>query len=149
MGHAVEVVCFIFWFLMVLFLCVTWMIYCTEDMMAFTVVFNILKINKVHTSTSTTSVVGETGSGLISACASCVEGAQKQCWSLYFLVFAYLYCVPMAKKRCDKNWCWGLLQICTQREKWGEWGAERKMGLREREEGNVSTGMMHEHNSNP
>lgn len=51
MGHAVEVVCFIFLFLMVLFLYVMWMIYCMDDMMAFTVVFNILKINKVHRST--------------------------------------------------------------------------------------------------
>lgn len=32
-----------FLFLMVLFLYVMWMIYCMDDMMAFTVVFNILK----------------------------------------------------------------------------------------------------------
>lgn len=38
-----------FLLLMVLFLDVMWMIYCMDDMMAFTVVSNILKnINKVH-----------------------------------------------------------------------------------------------------
>lgn len=73
MGHAVEVVCFIFLFLMVLFLDVMWMIYCMDDMMAFTVVSNILKINKVHTkSTETTSVVGAADSSLICGGASCV-----------------------------------------------------------------------------
>lgn len=42
-GHAVEVVCLSFCLLMVLFLRVMWMIYCMDDMMAFTVVFNILR----------------------------------------------------------------------------------------------------------
>lgn len=79
MGHAVEVVCFIFLFLMVLFLYVMWMIYCMDDMMAFTVVFNILKINKVQHKYLNHFSQREIGSSLISGFASCVGRVCQQC----------------------------------------------------------------------
>lgn len=103
--------------------------------MEFNVVFNILKINKVHRSTWANSVVEKQAPALISGCTLCVGRVCQQCWSLYFLVFAYPYCVPKAKKRCDKEFCQGLLQIYMQREKEEEEKrVRRKMGLRETKE---------------
>lgn len=57
--------------------------------------------------------------------------------------------MPKAKKRCDKEFCQGLLQIYMQREKEEEEKRGKEENGVERDQGNISTGVMHEHNFIP
>lgn len=102
--------------------------------MAFTVVFDILKINKVHRRTSTTSVVWR----------------QKVCVCVSTMLKSLFYriCIPVLCADGTRYLPRGSGRYTCMERNRGRIRSRDENGV-EREEGNVSTGMMHEHNTIP
>lgn len=132
----------------VFFLYVMWMIYCMDDMMAFTVVFNIQKINKVPE--KVLDPLQSHRYGLKSYIQLCFCVGRASTMLRLFFLFPYLHTHTVladGKERCD-SFCALFFRAegsgwytCSERRNRRRGKKQRgKWGWKREEEGNVSTG---------